>query len=188
MKALKIIGIIVAGLIVILVAAMFMLPSHSHLERSIVINASPQQVYSQLTTFKNFTSWSPWAKLDPNTKYEYSGPDTGIGASMSWVSEKDDVGSGKQTIIEAVENQHVKSEMYFGGFEKPSYADFILTPEGEGTKLTWTYDGDMEGFYKFFGLMMDTMLGPSYEQGLQSMKEMVEAMPAPVPADSTQVQ
>jgi hypothetical protein len=149
-----------------------------------VINASPQQVYQEIISFRSFNKWSPWAKMDPNARYEFSGPESGVGAMMSWNGEE--TGTGSQKIIEVRENEQVKTEMYFGGFDKPSYAEFMLTPEGSGTKVTWSYDGDMEGLYKFFGLMMDGMLGKQYEEGLASFKEMVESTPAaaPVPADS----
>lgn len=193
MKILKIIGIILVSLAIIVTLVVILLPSHAHIERSIVIQAKPEQIYPSLIDFKKFQSWSPWARLDPNTQYEYKGPETGVGAQMLWSSTHDQVGTGTQTIIGVEENKRVKSEMEFGGFDKKSYADLILEPEGENTKVTWTYDGDMEGVYKIFGALMDNMLGPQYEEGLNNLKQVIESAPAaPAPpvatADSTQVQ
>jgi hypothetical protein len=192
MKVLKIIGIIVVIILVIIISLVLFLPPHAHIERSIVINAKPSQVFNQLNSFKNFNTWSPWAALDPNTKYEFSGPETGVGAFMSWSSENKNVGTGTQKIVESEPDSHLKNEMTFADFDGKAYAEFILVPEGDATKVTWTYDGDMSGIAKIFGLMMDKMLGPSYEQGLSKLKEVVEskpAEPAPVdtPTDSTAV-
>ncbi|HTJ50698.1 MAG TPA: SRPBCC family protein [Cyclobacteriaceae bacterium] len=192
MKALKIIGIIIVIIFAIILSLVLFLPPHSHIERSIVINAKPSQVFNQLNSFKNFNTWSPWAALDPNTKYEFSGPETGVGAFMSWSSENKNVGSGTQKIVESEPDSHLKNEMTFSDFDGKAYAEFILVSEGDATKVTWTYDGDMSGMYKIMGLMMDKILGPSYEQGLSKLKEVVESKPAettPVdtPADSTAV-
>jgi hypothetical protein len=181
MKALKIIGIVLLSLIIIVAIVVISLPSHSHVERSIVIKASPSQVFTELNSFKNFNAWSPWAALDPNTKYEYSGPESGVGAFMSWKSDNGNVGNGTQKIIVSEAPNRIKNEMTFEGFEDKSYAEFVLTPEASETKVTWTYDGDMKGLYKIFGLMMDNMLGPTYEQGLKNLKGLVESKLATQP-------
>ncbi|WP_377517691.1 hypothetical protein [Microbulbifer taiwanensis] len=47
------------------------------LERSVTIAKPPQTVFPYVNNLRNFNSWSPWYQLDPNTKYEYSGPDEG---------------------------------------------------------------------------------------------------------------
>lgn len=191
MKVLKIIGIVVVVVAVIAAITIALLPAHAHVERSIVIHAAPGQVFEELNSFETFTSWSPWARIDPNTKYEYTGAAAGVGAAMSWTSEHNEVGSGTQTIVEAEENKRIKNEMTFGGFEGKSYAEFNFTPEGENTKVTWTYDSDMSGIAKVFGVMMDGMLGPMMEEGLHSLKQVVESKPAPAKAaaaDTTEQQ
>lgn len=194
MKAIKIIGIGLGAIIAIaLIGVAFMSPK-SHMERSIVINASPALVFQQLTNYKNFNTWSPWAAMDPSAKYTFEGPEAGPGTKMSWVGDESKVGSGSQWIIEQEENRRVKSGMQFGGMEGTYFAEFILEPVEGGTQVTWTYDGDVSGtgmmnasFGKLFGLMTDAMLGPQYEDGLKRLKEMVESMPTshPAPSDST---
>lgn len=196
MKAIKIIGMGIGAIIAVaLIGVAFMSPK-SHMERSIVINASPASVFQQLNNYKNFNTWSPWAAMDPSTKYTFEGPESGPGAKMSWVSTNDNVGVGSQWIIEQEENRRVKSGMQFGGMDGTYFAEFILEPVEGVTKVTWTYDGDVSGtgvmnasFGKLFGLMTDAMLGPQYEGGLASLKKVVESMPVanPVPSDSTTV-
>lgn len=174
MKALKIIGIILAIILIAAAVVIPFLPSHAHMERSIVINAEPSKVFTMLNSFKNFNSWSPWAAIDPNTKYEFTGPESGVGAQMNWKSDHSDVGNGTQKIVESEENKRIKNEMTFEGFDGKSYAELILMPQGTGTKVTWTYDGDMKGVSKVFGLLMDSFLGPVYEQGLTKLKDVTE--------------
>jgi carbon monoxide dehydrogenase subunit G len=191
MKALKIIGIVILSLIVIIVIMISVLSPKSHIERSIVINASPAAVYPEISNFKSLNVWSPWAALDPNTQYTFEGPEYGAGAKMNWTSTSDKVGTGSQWIIEANENHSVKSGMQFGGFEGNFTAELILEPVNEGTKVTWTYDGDVSNtglmnnaFGKIFGSFTDKMLGPQYEQGLASLKSVVERKPVEQPASN----
>jgi hypothetical protein len=188
MKALKITGIVVLSIIAITVIALAAMSPRSHMERSVVINAQPAAVYEELISFKNINTWSPWFKLDPNMKLTYEGPEAGVGAKMTWDSQDPNVGKGAQWIMEAEENRRVKSGMNFGAMEGNFVAEFILEPTPEGTKVTWTYDGDVSNtptmnaaFGKFFGAFTDSMLGPSYEQGLDALKRKVESKPQPEP-------
>jgi hypothetical protein len=194
MKILKILGIIIVVIIVVIGVSGMMLSGEAKLERSIVINAPVEKVYKEVNTFNNILEWSPWAKIDPNTKYEHSGPEYGVGAKYNWQSEDPNVGNGSQEILESRENEYVKTQMVF---EMPGeyYAEFILAPDGEGTKVNWTYIGKTDQFMmKFMMLGMDGFLGPQYEQGLADLKTYVEGLPDPEPmieepmeADSTEV-
>ncbi len=174
----KVLGKILLGLVivVVLVAVVgFLLPREVHLERSITVDAQPTEVYQAINDFQNFNKWSPWAKIDPNTTYDYSGPSSGVGAKMSWTSDHPDVGSGSQEIIESVPNQKVTNVLLFDGFE-PSHASLIIEPSGNGSSVTWTFDGDMGNnpIGRYFGLFMEDMLGPQYEEGLGNLKNMLE--------------
>ena len=78
---------LVVFLLVAVVAAIgiaFVLPSTSHVERSITIDRPASQIYMLLSGFKRFNEWSPWAARDPDTKYTWSGPDSGVGAKLAW--------------------------------------------------------------------------------------------------------
>ncbi|PXF63386.1 SRPBCC family protein [Kangiella spongicola] len=177
MKFLKNFLIVIAVLAIALVIVGFFLPKMVHVERSIVINASQDKVFQQVNSFEDYNSWSPWYKLDPEAKYEYSGPDSGVGAMMSWDSEDSQVGSGSQKIIESQYPSLVKSELLFGEDPNPAYATFVLEELGpKETKVTWSFDADFGDniIGRYFGLMMDSMLGPSYEEGLESLKAEIE--------------
>ena len=181
MKALKIIGIILLALILIGGVVVSMQPSQGHVEKSIVINASPAAVYRELNSFKSFQQWAPWAKMDPNAKFTFEGPESGPGAKLIWEGEK--IGKGSQWIEESVENQSIKCALAFEGVDGKSHAAFFLSPEGNGTKLVWTYDGENNGLSgKAMWMVMGSMLDGQYEQGLNDVKAFIESQPAP--ADS----
>ena len=87
---------------------------------------------------KRFNEWSPWADLDPATKYTFEGPETGTGQKMMWVSAHPDVGNGSQTIVEFEENRRIVSELDFGGMGK-ARASLELAPVAGGTAVTWGF-------------------------------------------------
>ncbi len=190
MKAIKIIGIILLVIITIGLVATLMQPSDGHIEKSIVINAPASSVFPEVSDFKKFNVWSPWAKMDPTAKQTVQGMPASVGHTMAWDGSKS--GTGSQWTEEIRENAFVKNGMKFGGSETTFYNEFILAPEGQGTKVTWTYDGANEGLGgKAMWLVMGPMLGNQYEQGLKDLKQLVESRPVVEPetvvTDSTSV-
>ena len=91
---------LVVTIVVIIVAGSFLLPGEAVVTRSTEIDAPPEKVFAIVGDFHRFQEFSPWAELDPNTKYTYEGPPTGVGQKMSWTSDNANVGSGSQTITE----------------------------------------------------------------------------------------
>ena len=183
MKVLKFIGLGLIAIVVLAAIYASFQPKEGQTERTIVIERSPEVIYPEVSTMKSFNEWSPWFTIDPETEYTYEGPESGVGAKMSWESDHPDVGAGSQWIIDAKENELVTLQLDFG-FAGGYYADMILKPVENGTEVTWTYryeDLDLMG--AFFASAMDAegMVGNSYETGLKQLKEYVEAKPMPEP-------
>ncbi|RDX38210.1 hypothetical protein DZA50_00700 [Kangiella sp. HD9-110m-PIT-SAG07] len=177
MKFLKNLFIGIAVLAIIIIIVGFFLPQTTHVERSITINASQDTVFQQVNTFDDFNSWSPWHKMDPSAMYEYSGPDSGVGAKMSWESDNAQLGTGSQEIVESTYPKFVKTELLFGDDPNPGYATFELEELApRETKVTWSFEADFGNniIGRYFGLFMDGMLGSTYEEGLQALKEKIE--------------
>lgn len=183
MKVLKFIGLGIVAIVLIAAIYASFQPREGQTERTIVIERSPEIIYPEVSTMKSFNEWSPWFTIDPETKYTYEGPDSGVGAKMSWESDHPDVGAGSQWIIEAKENEKVTLQLDFG-FTGGFYADMILEPVENGTKVTWTYRyEDLDFMGAFFASAFDSkgMVGDSYETGLKQLKAYVEAKPMPKP-------
>lgn len=169
---------IVIGLVVVVVALVvigFLLPAKVNVERSVVVNAPADQVYPWLCDFEKTQSWSPWAERDPNVANQYTGTPCTAGHKNTWKSEHDQVGNGSQEIAAVKPNERVDTHLEFEG-QGGADAYFILTPEGEGTKVTWGFDSDMGSnpIGRWMGLMMDGWIGGDYEKGLGQLKAKVE--------------
>ncbi|MCP4805702.1 MAG: SRPBCC family protein [Proteobacteria bacterium] len=149
-----------------------MQPASTHVERSLTVAATPADVFPHIDDVEKLHLWGVWSEVDPNATYVYSEPRTGVGAWYTW-DGNDDVGEGKLTTIASVENQSVQHELeFFRPFESQSVTGLSLAPDGDGTKVTWTYDQDNDFMGKAMSLMMDmdTMLGPDFEQGLANLQ------------------
>ena len=170
----------IVALLVLFFVVGFLLPREVRVERSVEIDASPQAVFAMVNDFQQFNRWQPWALIDPSTRYVFEGPDTGAGSRMIWYSDHPQVGDGMQEILESLPYSRVRALLDFGTGGM-AYADYLIDAREGGSVLTWTLETDMGGnpVGRYVGLMMDGMIGPSYEQGLSNLKAILESEPAP---------
>lgn len=179
MKIVKIVaGLIVVAFITIVGFSLF-LPKTATVERSVIINADVQRVFQQLNDLQQQSSWSPWVMRDRDMQVQYSGPQEGVGASMSWHSDVPEVGSGEQTIVESEPNKLVQSDIEFGD-QGRGRNRFELTPVDQGVEVNWSYTAQFGSnpVARYFGLALDDMLGPHFVEGLTELKEQMETTAA----------
>ncbi len=164
-----------AALIVILALAAFLLPREVTVSRSIAIKAPPAKIFPLVNDLRKQQSWSPWARKDPDMKVSYSGSASGKGQKMSWQSDKKDVGSGSQEIVESVADKRIETKLDFGE-QGTAVAGFDFAPEGDATNVTWRFKTDVGNnpMMRWMGLMFDSWVGTEYEKGLQNLKAEVE--------------
>jgi dienelactone hydrolase len=178
-KILKALGVIVAVAILLLVGVGFLLPRNVEVERSAVIRADAATVFSYINNLEKLHSWSPWADLDPAMQVEFSGPESGVGASMSWSSAEPQVGNGAQKIIASESDKRVVTELEFEG-KKGGESEFELVPQNSATEVIWRFRADfgVNPIARYFGLMVDQMLGEQYDVGLAKLRGLVEGLPS----------
>jgi len=167
--------LIVTSLLVVFLIGGMLLPENLHIERSIVIHAPAAKVYPYLSDFRLFNQWSPWAKIDPDIKFQYEGAERGLDAIVHWQSEHDRVGKGSQKIILATQDKEIKTILAIDGMGK-AYSGFNLTDEQGSTKLVWSFDVGF-GYNipgRVMGLVMEDELGVFYERGLNNLKQILE--------------
>lgn len=177
MRFLKYIALTLITFIIVVGLVGMFLPNAQHVERKITIAAPAQVIFPYVNNFHKFNEWSPWAALDPNTQYTFSGPDHGTGAKLVWKSEHKQVGEGSQEILESQENVLVKSRLDFG-MGAPALASFRLNEANGETALTWGFDAQFEGtISRYFGLIFDLekWVGGDYEKGLSRLKALIES-------------
>ena len=60
-----------------------MQPAVGTVTRSATISAPPSAVFPYVNDLHKWQDWSPWAKLDPNAKVTFEGPEAGTGAATT---------------------------------------------------------------------------------------------------------
>jgi hypothetical protein len=175
---------IVVGLLAIVTGfsmVVYLQPDETLVSRNIAVAAPAPAVFDQVNTLRNWDGWSPWAKLDPNAKNSFDGPQAGIGAGFAW-SGNDKVGEGRMKIVDSRPGEHVHVAVDFvRPFEGKSTSEFSFKPESGKTNVTWRIRGHNGFIAKAIGLFMspEKMLGPDMEKGLAQLKSTAEAPAKP---------
>lgn len=176
----KILVGLAAALIAFLVVVALQ-PAEFSVTRSATMMAAPAAIFPHVNEPRKWEPWNPWGKIDPAMKLTYAGPAAGVGASYAWVGNSE-VGEGKMTVTESQPNERIRFRLEF---IKPmagvSDTLFTFKPEGPGTSVTWTMSGKNNFIAKAVCLFMsmDKMVGAQFEQGLASLKTIVESAPKP---------
>lgn len=180
---------VIGGVLLILTGIVAMQPADYAITRSMTMNAPKPLAFTLVNDFHNWDAWSPWAKLDPNSKISFEGPSSGKDAVMKW-NGNDQVGEGKMTIIDSQPTDFIKIKLDFvRPFEDTSNVQFAFAESGGKTTVTWTMIGH-KGFLSKAVCMfmdMDKMLGGDFEKGLAAMKALAEKPNTPTTAPATQL-
>ncbi len=148
-----------------------------HYERSAVINAPAQKIYPLVSNFRLSHQWHPSAIKDPNLVTRFFGPDAEVGSVMEYDGIAD-AGSGRLEITKLSPNESVEiKSMQIKPIAILSDYQYKLTPEGNGTRFTWTMSGDggyLEKLASFFGNGEKTV-ARDLELGIQKLKSLSEA-------------
>ncbi len=151
--------------------------SKFHYERTGLINAPPEKIFPYISNFKMGGLWSPYEKIDPNMKKQFSGPDAQVGSVMQFDGNSE-AGSGQLEILRIVPYAFVEIKLTM---TKPMHAENIvqykLTPEGSATRFTWSMSGDGGFFTKLISVFIDCekMVGDQFNTGIANLKTVVEA-------------
>ena len=175
---------ILIGLVVLVAALAVFIATRSadfRVTRSAILPAPTAVVFGLVNDLHQWEAWSPWAKMDPNSKATFDGPLVGLGSSMAWAGNEK-VGEGKMTITESKLNELIVMRLDFlKPFQATHTTEFTFRAEGEQTHVTWSMTGKNSFMSKAAGLVMDCekMVGDQFEQGFANMKAVVAHAGAP---------
>ena len=170
-KALVIVVAILLGLMLV----GFILPSEYKVQRSIVINAPSEKIFPHLINLKKWRDWGVWYKNAPDMIIEYTGPEAEVGMTSRWGSETQ--GNSEMTIIAFEENRRLIYSLSFPDMPMPSTGEFLLRQVEGGTEVQWMDYGDVgiNPINHYLAFLMDDILGPDFEMGLENLKMIAES-------------
>lgn len=172
----KIVGLVIVVLLVILIVFIATRDPHFQYERTGVINAPPEKIFPYLSTFEGGHAWSPYERIDPTMKMKVIGPDGQVGTVMEFEGNKN-AGSGKLELLKITPNKEVAVRLVMvKPFPADNVVEYRLTPEGTGTKFTWSMSGENGFFGKMINVFIDCekMNGDMMNQGIKNLKDVVE--------------
>ncbi len=178
MKALKITGLTLLGIIALVLITGLFVNGKYDIEREVTINKPKQEVFDYVKLLKNQNNFSVWAQKDPSMKKDFTGVDGTVGCVSSWESTDPDVGAGEQKIIGIDEGNRIDYELHFlEPFESTDYAFMTTTAVNDSvTSVKWGFNGKMKYPMNLMMLFMDMekMLAPDLQNGLNNLKGILE--------------
>ena len=170
-------------LLVILAAVLGLLifaatrPDDFRVERKMLINAPPENIFGLVNDLRKWNSWSPWIKKDPNMKVSFRGPAVGAGSVYEWEGNHE-VGKGIMKITGSSPNSRILMDLDFGEpFEAYNKVEFTFVPQEQATQVTWSIHGPQPYMAKLFTLFMDIekAIGKDFMDGLSGIRAIAEA-------------
>ena len=172
--------VIIAVILAIAIAAVLILaatkPTTLRVQRSVSINAPPERIFSLISDFHQWVTWSPYEQKDPAMKRTYSGAERGRGAVYAWDGNKN-VGSGRMEILDVSAPSKIVIKLdFFKPFEGHNTAEFTMLPQGDGTHVTWLMHGPANFMSRLIQVFinLDNMIGKDFEAGLANLKTITE--------------
>jgi uncharacterized protein YndB with AHSA1/START domain len=168
-------GMLSAVIVAVLVLAAAR-PSDYRVERTVLLKAPPEKVYTLIEDVRRWPDWSMEDEKDPKLKRAFFGPARGTGAGYDWAGGPHS-GKGRATITEAVPPSRVVVQVQVKEpYEDKSTLEIHLSPHDSGTLLRWAASGGMSYFTKVTTAFttMDAVMGPRVEDSLAKLKLLAE--------------
>lgn len=150
-----------------------LLPGELHIQRGIEIAAPPDKVFPLVNDLRAFNRWSPWQSS--GMAYTFSGPESGVGARMTWTEQGEGGMSGSQEITHSDPPRQVVYDLDFG-LRGGAQATMELEPAVGGTRATWGFiyriGYDIMG--RYIAALTKDRVADKYAEGLARLKALVE--------------
>lgn len=171
--------LLAAGLLLIaipFIAALFIGTTFT-VEREIVVERPPAEVFAYVRLLKNQVKWNKWGSLDPDMKKSWRGEDGTPGAVYAWESKNPNVGAGELEIKAVDEGKRIDYEIRMR--EPFASTDPLVTtiePAGEGrTKVKSIYRGKMGYPTNLLCFLVEDVIGDAMSEGFVKLKGLLEA-------------
>ena len=170
---------IVLGLFVVVA---LVLPSKRHLVEKIETNRKMTIAFDSLNSLRRFKDWNPLVLRDPRVQFTYSGPETGVGARLDYVSKEEGLGKGAWEITESVPREKVSYKIENPERGSNKRTSFMFKPTGRNNRnveITQTYDVDYgwDLLGRYSGLYVARHIGDDMKMGLGRIVGMLASVP-----------
>jgi hypothetical protein len=182
----RLLEILVALAIVFVMAVLvgLVLPSHRHIERTVVVSSPARQIFDVLDGFRTYPSWTALRAYDRNVKMTFKGEAMGPGAELDWTSTDDRIGDGSLKVAANPPPQQDKQVTWelnnnWRGENKHFTIDIDPATNGKTAKVVMGYDVDY-GFdliARYSGMYLQGAPATQIQYQLTSMQAMLATFP-----------
>lgn len=165
------------GLFALMVIISLFMSSDYQVERSLVINSDYNKLELLIATPQKWTEWSVWnADSDSTVVFTFDGPESGIGAKMSF--KGDLIGDGKLRITDYNQNA-IDYRMSFADGAFITDGTILLQPKNESVNVIWQIKGNVgwNPIAKFFKKVLKDLLSKDIDENLSKLKKTAENAP-----------
>lgn len=173
---LKTLAIVITLAIIAVVGLAASQPDTFVVERALRMKAPPERVFPLISDFSHWAAWSPWVAKDPAIDITLSAQTSGMGARYEWAGDRN-VGRGRMEVVRVTPPHSVRMQLsIFEPMLATHMVDFVLTPFGDFTKVTWLMSGRLDFKMKLMSVFtsMDKWVGPDLASGLERLRALAE--------------
>ncbi len=158
------------------------LPSSRHMSAEMETNRKRTIVFDALNGFARWKDWNPIAQRSPSVQTKLSGPSTGKGAKLDYMSLNGRDGVGSWTITDSVPLKSVSVDVDNSDKGYNKRMKFTLSSAGRmkrNTKVVQSYDVDY-GFNligRYAGLYVSATVGEDLKSGMRKFNDMLALIP-----------
>ncbi len=158
------------------------LPSERSVSQSVETNRPQTIVFDVVNSFVRFRDWNALPARDPAIDLKLTGPVSGKGARVDYVSKEKGIGTGHWEITDSKPRTQVDFAIdneQWGGNKKSS---ITLVPTGRNNRnvqITQTYDVDYGWnlIGRYAGLYVNSFVGEDIKIGLARLTHMLAGIP-----------
>ena len=167
---------IAAGLVIIVVVLAWRKQPRFVVARSVRIEAQRDSVLPFINDLRRWPEWSEAGNRDKATVRTYLGAAWGPGAIGEWEG-KGSAGKVRFEIIAASPSSVRVQADWVRPFVARNFNQFTLEPDGNGTRVTWTLDGETVRMLKAMTVFVspERLMGSHLERGLAALRTAVES-------------
>ncbi|MBL8531168.1 MAG: SRPBCC family protein [Hyphomonadaceae bacterium] len=158
----------------------FLLPNALEITRTVSIERPRAAVFAMANDLRIAKEWSPYYARDPDADYTFTG-EAGPGQTMRWASNVREVGSGRMSIVDSVNNEEIDSILQMGDRATLS-AHMLLRPAEGGSSVAWTVSAECSAGWinvpcRYMNLIMRGLVEGELDSGLARLKTLAEQLP-----------
>lgn len=124
----------------------YFIPATQRVERSIEVDAYPEDVFPFINNLQAYSQWSPLYAQIADAQIIYGGAEEGIGQTMAWQGSEGNYPFGSQEIIQSQAGEFVQVKVNLSGRDTTATHAILPLANGDGVTVLTKSEIALGGF------------------------------------------